>query len=106
MQISSSPRSVLALTIGMLLGSFVHAAEGDLQLYLDTQTKQLYAEPGPNRVSMGAFRPIAEQTAAAAPATNPPHQQSLAACGLAAYSYRLSGTNRAIAARTRSLRAG
>ncbi len=70
MQISSSPRSVLALTIGMLLGSFVHAAEGDLQLYLDTQTKQLYAEPGPNRVSMGAFRPVAEQTAAAAPATN------------------------------------
>lgn len=65
MQTLRSPRSVLALTIGMLLGSLAHGADGDLQLYLDSQTKQLYAEPGPNRVSIGTFRPVGEQQAAA-----------------------------------------
>lgn len=32
----------------------------DLELFMDTETRQLYAEPGPNRVPMGRFRPVEE----------------------------------------------
>lgn len=41
------------------------AAAQDLELFMDTQTKQIFAEPGPNRVRLGAFRPVES----AAPAT-------------------------------------
>ncbi len=44
------------------------ASAQDLELYMDTETKQIYAEPGPNRVRLGIFRPVA------APADAPPPQ--------------------------------
>lgn len=44
---------LLALT---LAATAVQAA--DLTLYVDTATGQLFAEPGPNRVLMGTFRPV------------------------------------------------
>jgi len=43
----------------------VFAAE--LELYMDNDTRQLYAEPGPNRVRLGTFRSV-DDGAAAAPA--------------------------------------
>ncbi len=48
-----------------------------LELYMDTKTKQIYAEPGANRVRLGKFRPVdePEPTAAAqapAPAKDEP----------------------------------
>ncbi len=65
----NTSRSLLAAAVALLMGTAAYGAEGDLQLYLDTQTSQLYAEPGPNRVSIGTFRPVTEQ-AEAAPAAN------------------------------------
>ncbi len=47
------------------------AASNDLELYMDTETKQIFAEPGANRVRMGSFRPVddsAEATVAQAAA--------------------------------------
>ncbi|MES2626908.1 MAG: porin [Pseudomonadota bacterium] len=38
----------------------VSAASGDLELYMDAETKQIFAEPGANRVRIGAFRPVEE----------------------------------------------
>ncbi|HEY0684648.1 MAG TPA: porin [Steroidobacter sp.] len=45
-----------------------------LELYMDTETKQIYAEPGPNRVRLGKFRPVeeTEATVAEAPAKEAP----------------------------------
>lgn len=37
------------------------AASADLELYMDSETKQIFAEPGPNRVRMGTFRPVETQ---------------------------------------------
>lgn len=39
------------------------AASADLELYLDTETKQIFAEPGTNRVRIGSFRPVDEAEA-------------------------------------------
>jgi phosphate-selective porin len=44
----------------------VLAASADLELYMDSESRQIFAEPGPGRVSMGVFRPVA-----AAPAAEP-----------------------------------
>jgi hypothetical protein len=46
-----------------------------LELFMDTQTKQIYAEPGPSRVPLGKFRPVDEPEAEAttrAPAKDAP----------------------------------
>ncbi|MGP1609706.1 MAG: porin, partial [Burkholderiales bacterium] len=58
---------MLSLTLAALAGGALHAA--DLTLYVDSGSGQIYAEPGPNRVLMGTFRPVAE---AAAPAATSP----------------------------------
>lgn len=36
------------------------ASAESLELFMDTETKQIYAEPGPNRVRLGKFRPVDE----------------------------------------------
>jgi hypothetical protein len=59
-------RNTLSLTLSLVLSTASFAAEGDLTLYVDSQTKQIFSEPGPNRVPMGTFRPVTD-TAPAAP---------------------------------------
>lgn len=68
----STAISAISLAFAVLATAPAGAAEGDMQLYVDTQSKQIFAEPGPNRVLMGTFRPVTEQAAAApvAAATN------------------------------------
>jgi uncharacterized protein involved in high-affinity Fe2+ transport len=39
------------------------AASNDLELYMDTETKQIFAEPGANRVRIGSFRAVDETAA-------------------------------------------
>ncbi|MFZ9583720.1 MAG: porin [Pseudohongiellaceae bacterium] len=69
MRFSLPPRPLL-LALALLLARPGVAAESDLELYLDTTTRQLYAEPGPGRVSLGTFRPVAStETAPAGTAT-------------------------------------
>lgn len=48
----------LSLAFALTHAPLLLAAEGDLVLYMDSTTKQIYAEPGPNRIMMGAFRPV------------------------------------------------
>lgn len=48
------------------------AASADLELYMDSETKQIFAEPGPNRVSMGSFRSADESAAQPAEAAQVP----------------------------------
>lgn len=57
------------MPLALLMGAAAVHAEGspDLELYVDTQTKQIYAEPGPNRVSVGTYRRVDPAATAAAP---------------------------------------
>ena len=64
MRITHFTRNTLALALALLSANAVCAAEGDLELYVDSTTKQIFAEPGPNRVRMGTFRPVADSAAA------------------------------------------
>src|SRR5688572_7223971 len=41
------------------------SADESLELFMDTETKQIYAEPGPNRVRLGRFQPADESQGAA-----------------------------------------
>lgn len=56
-----SLRLVAAVSL-MTAGAAVAAAgdDGALDLYMDTETKQIFAEPGPGRVRLGRFRPVDE----------------------------------------------
>jgi Phosphate-selective porin O and P len=65
MTLAQLTRTTLATAVGLLIGNLGFAADGDMQLYVDTQTKQIFAEPGPNRVLMGTFRSVTEQAAPA-----------------------------------------
>lgn len=68
------PRSALvALTLTAVSG-IAAAAAAELDLYMDTATKQLYAEPGPGRVHLGRFRSVEEAAAPVVqnPASPPP----------------------------------
>lgn len=47
-----------ALAIGM--GATLPALAEDLDLFMDSTTRQIFAEPGPNRVPIGTFRPVAK----------------------------------------------
>ena len=50
--------SSLSLALALAHSPLLLAADGDLVLYMDSATKQIYAEPGPNRVKLGSFRPV------------------------------------------------
>ncbi|MFM8331760.1 MAG: porin [Candidatus Methylumidiphilus sp.] len=52
----------LAFAVAALLGGSAHAAQ-TLELYVDTKTKQLYAEPGKGRVKLGTFEQVGEAPA-------------------------------------------
>lgn len=46
------------------------SAAESLELFMDTETKQIYAEPGPNRKRLGKFKPADEPEVAAAAQTS------------------------------------
>lgn len=59
--------SKLTLAIATTLGASASFSAFAIDLYVDTKTKQIYAEPGRGRVLMGAFERV-EDKAVAAPA--------------------------------------
>jgi len=61
---------LLTLFVSALVALPTATQAADLELFMDTGTRQLYAEPGPNRVPMGRFRPV-EEAAAASVAIQP-----------------------------------
>jgi phosphate-selective porin OprO and OprP len=68
--------SKLTLAVATLLGSGVSASAFAIDLYVDTKTKQIYAEPGPHRQLMGAFERV-EDKPVSAPAEIAAVQQDL-----------------------------
>jgi len=50
--------SKLTLAVAAVLGAGVSSSAFAIDLYVDTETKQIYAEPGFNRVKMGSFEKI------------------------------------------------
>ncbi|MGR8980809.1 MAG: OprO/OprP family phosphate-selective porin [Gammaproteobacteria bacterium] len=60
--------SKLSLAVAAVLGSAGASTSAlAIDLYVDVKTKQIYAEPGPNRQKMGSFVQV-DETAAAKPA--------------------------------------
>ncbi len=55
--------SKLALSIATVLGATVSTSAFAIDLYVDTKTKQIYAEPGPHRQLMGSFERTEDKTA-------------------------------------------
>lgn len=58
--------SKLTLAVATILGAAAPSAAFAIDLYVDVKTKQIYAEPGPNRERMGSFERV--EDAAAKPA--------------------------------------
>ncbi len=54
----------LYAAIAVSCAQAANAASNDLELYMDTGTKQIFAEPGTNRVRIGSFRPVDEAAVA------------------------------------------
>jgi hypothetical protein len=55
------PNVFVTTLYAAITAGYVHtatAASNDLELYMDAETKQIFAEPGENRVRIGSFRPI------------------------------------------------
>jgi phosphate-selective porin OprO/OprP len=64
--------SKLTLAIATTLGASASFNAFAIELYVDTKTKQIYAEPGRGRVLMGSFEQVGAAPAkAAAPAADP-----------------------------------
>ncbi len=85
-----------ALTLALGLSTWATPSmANDLELYMDTETKQIFAEPGPNRVAMGVFRPVEADTVSAtvaeaeARARKAEHQAEIASLKLAELERRL-----------------
>ncbi|MGZ0076806.1 OprO/OprP family phosphate-selective porin [Methylomonas sp. YC3] len=55
--------SKLSLAVAAIIGSGICAEAMALDLYVDSKTKQIFAEPGPGRVKLGSFEKV-EDTAA------------------------------------------
>ncbi|MDY6945602.1 MAG: porin, partial [Pseudomonadota bacterium] len=68
MKKSAAISRALALAIA---GASEPGLAQDLELFMDTKTKQIFAEPGLDRVPLGKFRPVEEQQPAAAQAAAP-----------------------------------
>jgi phosphate-selective porin OprO/OprP len=58
--------SKLTLAIATVLGAGATSGAFAMDLYVDTKTKQIYAEPGPHRQLMGAFEKVQDAPAKAA----------------------------------------
>jgi phosphate-selective porin OprO/OprP len=63
--------SKLTVVVATLLGASASSGAFALDLYVDTKTKQLYAEPGPGRERMGSFQRVEDAPAKPATTTNP-----------------------------------
>lgn len=59
--------SKLTLAIATVLGAGASASAVAMDLYVDTKTKQIYAEPGPHRQLMGNFEKVDSAPAKIAP---------------------------------------
>ena len=57
--------SKLTLAVAAVLGVSVTSSAFAIELYVDTRTKQIYAEPGPNREKMGTFERVEDSAAKA-----------------------------------------
>lgn len=57
--------SNLTLAVAAALGASAASSAFAIDLYVDVKTKQIYAEPGPNRQPMGSFVQVDEAAAAA-----------------------------------------
>lgn len=57
--------SKLTLAVAAVLGAGVTTSAFAIDLYVDTKTKQIYAEPGPHRQLMGAFERVEDRPAIA-----------------------------------------
>ena len=57
--------SKLTLAIATTIGASASFSAFAIDLYVDTKTKQIYAEPGRGRVLMGAFERVEDKPAAA-----------------------------------------
>ena len=80
----------------MLAGLSLVAGRGqaaELELYMDSDTKQLFAEPGPNRIALGKFRSVE----AAAEASDPPANDDLPVLRLEQLEQRMAGNESALA---------
>ena len=73
MKIPQAVFSALALAVMNIAANNASAANNDLQLYMDSATKQIFAEPGANRVPLGTFRAVEEaaEVVTAAPSAAP-----------------------------------
>ena len=73
MKIRQAVFSALALAVMNIAANNASAANNDLQLYMDSATKQIFAEPGANRVPLGTFRAVEEaaEVVTAAPSAAP-----------------------------------
>lgn len=69
MQKSKMLPHIFSLTLGAACATAVQAAH--LALYVDSATGQIFAEPGPNRVLMGTFRPVDAEVPAGLAASAP-----------------------------------
>jgi hypothetical protein len=54
--------SKLTLAVATVLGASLSSAAFAIDLYVDTKTKQIFAEPGKNRVKMGSFEQVKESS--------------------------------------------
>lgn len=56
------PLATVIVTLGLLsAGATANAADQvQLELYVDRETKQVFTEPGPNRIKLGTFEPASE----------------------------------------------
>jgi phosphate-selective porin OprO/OprP len=56
--------SKLSLAVASVLGAGISANAYAIELYVDTETQQLFAQPGPGRVKLGSFEKVEDKTVA------------------------------------------
>lgn len=70
---SGTTRMRFSFVRTLLCGALVYSGGGlaeeaaTLDLYMDSKTKQIFAEPGPGRVRMGSFKPVGMEAQTPAP---------------------------------------
>ncbi|MDP3905023.1 MAG: porin, partial [Methylococcaceae bacterium] len=69
--------SKLTLAVATILSASVTTSAFAIELYVDTKTKQIYAEPSPRRQKMGTFERV-EDAAAKAPVVAKPDESTKA----------------------------
>lgn len=74
-------KKLIAVAVPLLFTLPAHAFATEnaqnLEIYVDQNTKQIFSEPGQNRVKMGVFQPVAEQKSSVAGSNNVSAQPSI-----------------------------